>query len=113
MQINGALPFPAVVSPRSSDARGEVRPPVVIDVDPSIREPRALLPATEKLRVYQTALADNDRRQAQFVRLFADNKKSEAEVNTDNSAVPKGIQQYLKIASLEPERQQRAFDALV
>ena len=79
MQIKGST-LSTAFTPRSSEVREPVRPPVIIDAEPWSRNARSLLPAATETSRFQTALTiddGQDERQARFVRLFADNNQSE------------------------------------
>ena len=114
MQINGSSLSTAFIS-RSNEAREPVRPPVIIDAEPKARTTtRPLLPATTEATPFQTALTvEEDTRQERFVRLFARSDESEKLEFADAEALPSGVQQYLQIARLESEPQQRLFDEIV
>jgi hypothetical protein len=112
MQINGSS-LSTVFLPRSNDAREPVRPPIIIDAEPRARSVRPLLPATTEPSPFQTALSiDRDVRQQRFDRLFADDNASVSDTKEAN-ALPRGVEQYIQIASLDSDPQQRLFDALV
>ena len=114
MQINGSSPS-TVFTPRGHDARAPIRPPVIIDAEPgSAREFRPLLPATTETSPFQTALSTaEDEQQQNFVRLFADTVGNEELELGDDEILPRSVQQYVQIANLNTEPQQRLFDALV
>lgn len=112
MQINGSSLSVAFL-PRANDAREPVRPPIIIDAEPEARSPQPLLPAAVEPSPFQTALSEErDDRQQRFVRLFADNNVSVIDP-TKSSALARGVDQYIQIARLESDPQQRLFDALV
>jgi hypothetical protein len=115
MQINGST-LSTAFTPRSSEAREPVRPPIIIDAEPRSRNARPLLPAATETSRFQTALTiddGQDERQARFVRLFADNNQPETLDFVAEEALPRGVQQYLQIANLDTEPQQRLFDEIV
>ena len=114
MQINGSS-LSTVFIPKGHDARAPIRPPVIIDAEPSIaREARPLLAATTEASPFQTALTTaEDEQQQNFVRLFADTVSNEELEFVDDEILPRSVQQYVQIANLTTEPQQRLFDALV
>jgi len=113
MQINGAS-LSTVFIPKGHDAREPVRPPVIIDAEPQVREARPLLPATTQAASYQAVLTTvEDERQENFVRLFAGSKGKDNQVASVPQALPASVQQYLQVANLETAPQQRLFDEMV
>ena len=114
MQINGSSLSTAFIS-RSNEAREPVRPPVIINAEPKTRTTaRPLLPAATEAAPFQTALTvEEDTRQERFVRLFARSDESETSAFSDAETLPNGVQQYLQIARLQSDQQQRLFDEIV
>ena len=114
MQINGSLLSTAFIA-RGHDARESIRPPVIIDAEPRpSREPRPLLPATTEASPFQAALSTaEDEQQQRFVRLFSQTTENEQVDLRTETALPRGVQQYVQIAQLETEPQQRLFDEIV
>ena len=114
MQINGSSLSTAFIS-RSNEAREPVRPPVIIDAEPKTRTTtRSILPAATEATPFQTALTVEEyTRQERFVRLFARSDESETSAFSDAETLPNGVQQYLQIARLQSDPQQRLFDEIV
>jgi hypothetical protein len=112
MQINGSS-LSTAFAPRSNEAREPVRPPIIIDAEPKSPSARPLLPVATASSPFQTALTVEDDRQERFVRLFAENSESEPDTSSEPNALPRGVQQYLQIASIETEPQRRLFDEIV
>jgi hypothetical protein len=113
MQINGSL-LSTVFIASAQDARDPIRPPIIIDATPSKRAPRPLLPATTEASPFQTVLSSTeDVQQQRFVRLFAQTTEHERVEFKTETALPRGVQQYVQIAQLDIEPQQRLFDESV
>ena len=112
MQINGSS-LSTAFAPRSNEAREPVRPPIIIDAEPRARSARPLLPATTETSSFQTALTVDDGQQERFIRLFSENSEPDSEAPSQNDALPRGVQEYIQIASIETEPQQRLFDEIV
>jgi len=115
MQINGVSQSSAFIT-RSSEAREPVRPPIIIDAEPKAREARPLLPAATKASPFQTALTvdvERDERQEKFIRLFSENEVDTQAASFESNALPRGVEEYLQIADVNSEPQQRLFDEIV
>jgi hypothetical protein len=114
MQINGSS-LSTVFIPKGQGAREPIRPPVTIDAEPTrARAARTSLAATTEASPFQTALMTaEDEQQQNFVRLFADAVRNEELQFNDDEPLPRSVQQYVQIANLNTEPQQRLFDALV
>jgi hypothetical protein len=114
MQINGSS-LSTAFPPRFNEARQSVRPPIIIDAEPRPNQglERPLLPAVTKASPSEISKTlQNDARQEGFVRLFAKSMGSETQKFSE-STLPVGVQQYIQIASLDSDSQQRLFDEIV
>jgi hypothetical protein len=121
MQING-FSLSSVYSPKTNtESKDLTRLPVVIEARPITvenSEPN-LLPVVAASSSYPSTTTVNDEQRSRFIRLLASalSDESQATERSDTkmlfSPVAKGVAQYIQIANLNIEPQQRLFDAIV
>lgn len=115
MQINGAhLSTAFALKPNEHEEKS--RSPIVIDVAPEFQ-----LPENEQAIKVATYIppttAIDEQQQARFVRLFSFSSGQLTQAEDNNQQIPRtlphGVQQYLQIATLGSDDNQRLFDETV
>jgi hypothetical protein len=110
MQINGGLITPAFTS-KTSGLESKARPPVVIEA-PSFSLAKTSNQAT--LTTVVTPVSDvSSQQQSRFVRAFATQEDRSKAPDDEQEKLPRGVQQYIQVAQLREQDDQRLLDETV
>jgi hypothetical protein len=110
MQINGGL-ITSAFTPKTSGLENKARPPVVVEA-PSFNLAKTSSETT--LTAVVTPVSDViSQQQSRFVRAFATQEDRSKTPEDEQRKLPRGVQQYIQVAQLREQDDQRLLDETV